>query len=73
MTARAKLLDGKENPITLDPISLNRSISFLGNGTAAVPFSLPFKNVSPGTYHLMIEIVEGVSAARAVLQTDIEF
>jgi hypothetical protein len=73
LAARAKLQHDKENPITLDPISLKDSILSLENGTAAVGFTLPFRNISPGTYRLEIEILQDVSTVRAALQSEIEF
>jgi hypothetical protein len=59
--------------LALEPILLRKSISTVGNGSVVVGITLPFKNVEPGKYQLIMEIMEAASAAKTRLQTDLEF
>jgi len=43
-----------------------------GNAEAAVALSLPFKDVPPGKYRLIIEASEAASAETTTLETDLE-
>jgi VWFA-related protein len=63
--------NGKE--IALAPISLKKFMSPTGNGDAAVAIRLPFQNVPPGKYRLIIETSDAASSQTATLQTDLAF
>ncbi len=72
LTAKARIVDEKGKEYSLDPIPLKNMMSPAGKAEAAVALNLPFKNVPPGKYRLIVETNEAVSAATATLETDLE-
>jgi VWFA-related protein len=73
VSAKARLLDEKGKEYVLGPTPLNKSMSPLGKAEAIVALNLPFKDVPPGKYRLIIEASEAASGETATLQTDLEF
>ena len=72
LTAKARIIDEKGKEYSLGPIPLKNTMSVAGNSEAAVALSLPFKDVPPGKYRLMVELSEAASAETATLETDLE-
>lgn len=67
-----RTIDEKGKEYSLDPIPLKNAMSAEGNAEAAVALSLPFKDVPPGKYRLIIEASEAASAETTTLETDLE-
>ncbi len=72
LTAKARMIEEKGKEYSLGPIPLKNTMSVAGNAEAAVALSLPFKDVPPGKYRLMVELSEAASAETATLETDLE-
>jgi len=73
LVASPKLLGQKGEWFELPPINLNEAASPAGSAEAVVGLQLPFQNVPPGKYRLVIETKEAGSTQTATLQTDLEF
>jgi VWFA-related protein len=73
LAANPKLLGEKGEQFSLAPINLKDVMSSAGPAEAVVGLRLPFQNVPPGKYRLVIELKETGSAQSATLQTDLEF
>jgi VWFA-related protein len=73
LVASPRLLGEKGDPLVLTPIHLKDVMSPSGPAQAVIGLRLPFQNIPPGKYRLMIEVKENVSAQTATLQTDLEF
>jgi len=67
------LLNEKGERIAITPIRLKEAMSPAGPSEVVVGLRLPFQNVPPGKYRLVIETKEAGSAQTATLQTDLEF
>lgn len=67
-----RTIDEKGKEYSLDPIPLKNAMSAEGNAEAAVALSLPFKDLPPGKYRLIVETSEAASAETATLETDLE-
>jgi hypothetical protein len=72
LTAKARMIDEKGKEYSLGTIPLKNMMSVAGNAEAAVALSLPFKDVPPGKYRLIIEASEAASAETTMLETDLE-
>ena len=72
LTAKARMIDEKGKEYSLGTIPLKNAMSIAGNAEAAVALSLPFKDVPPGKYRLVVELSEAASAETATLETDLE-
>jgi hypothetical protein len=59
--------------LTLAPFSLEGRISQASNSEATVGVELPFRDVAPGKYKLLIEISETANSQSTTAQTDVEF
>ncbi len=73
LAAAAALLNAKGEKIAILPIPLKETMFSVSPSEAVVGLRLPFRNVPPGKYRLMIEIAEKGSGQSATLQTDIEY
>jgi VWFA-related protein len=73
LAAAAALLNAKGEKIAILPIPLKETMFSVSPSEAVVGLRLPFPNVPPGKYRLMIEIAEKGSGQSATLQTDIEY
>jgi hypothetical protein len=71
--ATAKLLDEKGKEFTLPPIALKKVMSPAVKAEAVVALRLPFQDVPPGKYQLVIQATDAASANTATLRTDLEF
>jgi len=72
LLANAKLLDERGKEFPLAPISLKDKVSLGGNTEAAVYITLPFQQVPPGKYKLVLQINEPLSAQSLTLTAEIE-
>jgi VWFA-related protein len=72
LTAKARIIDEKGKEYSLGPFPLKNTMSAEGNAEAAVALRLPFKDVPPGKYRLIVETSEAASAKTATLETDLE-
>jgi VWFA-related protein len=73
LTAKAKLLNGNGEAFALDPILLKKAISPAGRGQGGVLLKLPFHDILPGVYRLVIEIVDANTSDVATLRTDVTY
>jgi VWFA-related protein len=71
--AKAKLLDEKGREFALPPISLKKVMSPAGKAEAVVALRLPFQDVPPGKYTLVIETTDAAATNATTFRTDLEF
>jgi hypothetical protein len=70
--ANAALMGEKGEKFALSPIRLKELLTPAAPAEAVVALRLPFQNVPPGKYRLVIETADPISSQTAVLQTDLE-
>jgi hypothetical protein len=73
LVAKPKLVGDQGKEFALDPIALQKLMNPTGKGEAVVALRLPFKDVPPGKYRLIIETTGESTAGTAIIQTDLEF
>jgi hypothetical protein len=72
LVARARLVSEAGEEMMLPPIPLDRSISQTGDSEATVGIDLPFRNMEPGKYRLLVEISGAPFPQSATAQRDLE-
>ncbi len=73
LEARARLLGANGEELMLATIPLEGRISQTGNSEATVAVDIPFRDVAPGKYKLLIEVSETGTSQSTTAQTDVEF
>ncbi len=72
LIAKTKLVDAKGAETALTPMYLKKMMDFSGGGEAGVGLTIPLKEIPPGSYRLVIEIVDAISPTTITGSTDIE-
>jgi hypothetical protein len=67
------MIDANGKEYSFGPIPLKNAMSIAGDAEVAVTIGLPFKEVFPGKYRLIVESTEATSAETVTLGTDLEF
>jgi len=72
LVANVALVGEKGEKFALSPIRLKELLTPVAPSEAVVAMRLPFQNMPPGKYRLVIETSDPGSSQTAVLQTDLE-
>jgi hypothetical protein len=73
MSANAKLTGENGQEIVLNGLAVDQNLSRVGEGEAAIALQLPFQNLLPGRFKLVVEASDAVTREKATTQTDVEF
>jgi hypothetical protein len=73
LVAQAQLTNDKGESQSLPPIPLDEYLYSTGRTEGVVGINLPFSNVIPGKYRLVVSTTEGVSNRSLKFETDLQF